>query len=452
VDKDYLGFISYTRFDDEHNSRIISNSKIRLENEIRSQTGIPYPLFQDVTNIDAGDDWDNTIKKALDASKVFIAFITPSFFASPACIKELEYYFSLLENGEVYRKIIPIYLTSCKCLSAESNKLLETIFKIQYEDWRYLRNTSSDSAEFKESIFKLGCKISGLHIFTNRTDQEKVLLDATSSEAEDKTTMHSSIKKEKFPNEAKNDFSKLIPHYYSMNAISYGELSNGNHEDAIIFSKSNDMATNVTVVIYNEAEKKPFVIYSALFEDSFVEASFETISRHNQKILIIRGLSGSGRYLHYVVLGYVDGILKILLERNSIYDGSIFISDRKLLEIMGRQGILFEWDGHTMLATQLLMQPIPPRNIFDKVVEYSILTDGTVHIECESIIHMQIGQSLQINRTNTGIVERILYSGNGVLEYINSSATAVRQGTTSIQIIPGGYDWEKALTLTIIVE
>ena len=452
MNDNYLAFISYTRFDDEHNSWLISNSKKRLENEIKSQTGLPYPVFQDITNIATGDDWDNTIKKALDVSKVFIAFITPSFFASAACKKELEYYFLLLDNKDTSRKIIPIYLTSCECLSIENNELLEKIFKIQYEDWRFLRNTNSESVEFKESIFKLGCKILDLHFLANKTAPKSILVGAKSTEPGGRAAINDGRKKREFPNEAKNDFGKLVPFCYSINNVLYGDLSDGYYEDAVLFSKSNNMATNVTVATYSEAEKKPLTVYSALFEDSLVMASFGIISKYNLKILIISGLSGSGRYLHYVVIGFLDGVLQILLERNSIYDGSIVITDGKLLEMMGRQGISFEWDGQAMLATQLLMQPIFPHGPLDKVVEYSILDDGSVHIESDSTIHMQLGQCLKITRINNGIVERILYSNNGILEFIKGTTTAARRGTTSIQIIPGGYDWEKALTLTIIVE
>jgi hypothetical protein len=86
-------FLSYVRFDDKHEDGKISEIRERLSSEVRAQTGDEFPIFQDRNDIQWGENWESRIEDALDSSTFLIPVITPSFFKSPSCRKELERFF-----------------------------------------------------------------------------------------------------------------------------------------------------------------------------------------------------------------------------------------------------------------------------------------------------------------------------------------------------------------------
>ena len=50
-------FLSYTRFDDQHDGGAISEFRRRLASSVRAVTGEPFEIFQDVNGIGIGEHW-----------------------------------------------------------------------------------------------------------------------------------------------------------------------------------------------------------------------------------------------------------------------------------------------------------------------------------------------------------------------------------------------------------
>jgi cobaltochelatase CobT len=82
-------FLSYARFNDQHDDGQVTEFRERLGAEVRVQTGEEFPIFQDRNDIEWGQEWQKRIDEALDEVTLLVVIITPSFFRSPACRKEV---------------------------------------------------------------------------------------------------------------------------------------------------------------------------------------------------------------------------------------------------------------------------------------------------------------------------------------------------------------------------
>jgi parallel beta-helix repeat protein len=59
-------FMSYARFDDQHDDGQLTAFRERLAAEVRMQTGEKFLIFQDRTDIAWGENWQQRINQALD--------------------------------------------------------------------------------------------------------------------------------------------------------------------------------------------------------------------------------------------------------------------------------------------------------------------------------------------------------------------------------------------------
>jgi parallel beta-helix repeat protein len=82
-------FMSYVRFNDQHDDGQLSQFRERLCAEVRVQTGQEFAIFQDRNDIAWGQNWRQRIDEALDAVTLLLVIITPSLFYSPPCRAEV---------------------------------------------------------------------------------------------------------------------------------------------------------------------------------------------------------------------------------------------------------------------------------------------------------------------------------------------------------------------------
>jgi TIR domain len=83
------GFLSYVQTDDEDDNGRISALADDLRAQYRMQTGEKFELFVDRESIQWGEAWEHRIENAIAGTTFFIPVITPSYFQSRACRKEL---------------------------------------------------------------------------------------------------------------------------------------------------------------------------------------------------------------------------------------------------------------------------------------------------------------------------------------------------------------------------
>jgi F-box protein 11 len=103
-------------------------------------------VFQDRDDIAWGEAWQQRIDNAIDATSFLIPVITPAYFKSAPCRRELRRF--LRREKKLRRKdlIFPLYYVACPELDdkavAARNTLAKAIARHNYTDWRELRLAS----------------------------------------------------------------------------------------------------------------------------------------------------------------------------------------------------------------------------------------------------------------------------------------------------------------------
>jgi F-box protein 11 len=156
-------FLSYVRFDDEHEDGRLSEFRKRLSGEVRVQTGEEFPIFQDRNDISWGQNWQKRIDESIDHSTFLICILTPGFFKSDACRKEVERFIERekkLGRGDL---ILAVYYVECLELrdkkQIEKSKIAKLVSARQYVDWRELRFEPFTSAEAGKSLAQIARQI-----------------------------------------------------------------------------------------------------------------------------------------------------------------------------------------------------------------------------------------------------------------------------------------------------
>jgi hypothetical protein len=154
-----VGFFSYSRSDDEHSGRALSQLRGRIHDELRLQLGRDVRLWQDTAAIPHGTLWEHEIKRAISESAFFIPIVTPSAVTSPHCKFEFEAF--LKRESELLRNdlVFPILYIRVPALrneqQAHRDDVLNTIRARQYADWTKIRQDDVGSSTVGKQIERL---------------------------------------------------------------------------------------------------------------------------------------------------------------------------------------------------------------------------------------------------------------------------------------------------------
>jgi parallel beta-helix repeat protein len=156
-------FLSYVRDEDEHEEGRITDLRKRLEGEIRLYTGRKeFTIFQD-RELAWGEQWQARIEQVLDGSTFFIPILTPRFFASGPCRKELERF--LRREKQLGRQdlILPIYYVDTSAFNDPARRatddLAAAIAARQYVDWRELRHEPRTDPRVGKTLAQMAQKV-----------------------------------------------------------------------------------------------------------------------------------------------------------------------------------------------------------------------------------------------------------------------------------------------------
>ncbi len=108
IPENTIGFLSYARRDDEYNKDIITKLRGLLEQETSSRLGQDVRIFQDTQDISWGVRYLTEIGKQLGKVPFFIPVLSPSYFQSNYCIKELKAFLKLERTARLDKHILPI--------------------------------------------------------------------------------------------------------------------------------------------------------------------------------------------------------------------------------------------------------------------------------------------------------------------------------------------------------
>jgi hypothetical protein len=156
-------FMSYARFDDQHDDGQLTTFRERLAAEVRMQTGEKFLIFQDRTDIAWGENWQHRINQALDTVTLLLVIITPGFFRSPHCRDEVQQFLERERQLGRDDLILPVYYVSTPEVDdparREADPLAATLAARQHVDWRELRFEPVTSPAARRAIAQLATRM-----------------------------------------------------------------------------------------------------------------------------------------------------------------------------------------------------------------------------------------------------------------------------------------------------
>lgn len=156
-------FMSYARFNDQHDNGRLTQFRERLSGEVQTQTGKEFPIFQDRKDIVWGQAWQQRINATLETVTLLIAIITPSFFESDACREEVERFLGREHKLGRQDLILPVYYVSTPELDEparrDADRLARVLASRQFTDWRDLRFEPFTSPVVCKAIAQLASRM-----------------------------------------------------------------------------------------------------------------------------------------------------------------------------------------------------------------------------------------------------------------------------------------------------
>jgi hypothetical protein len=151
------GFWSYVHKDDKAEGGRI----IQLAQDLKEQYEMiaceEIDLFVDREDLRWGQAWREAIDLQLESVAFFIPIITPQFFRSSECRRELSTVASHAESYGVEDLILPIIYLYPQDFNDEDNEdvLVNLIKSLNWEDWTKNRFRNLDDGEYRKDVFRL---------------------------------------------------------------------------------------------------------------------------------------------------------------------------------------------------------------------------------------------------------------------------------------------------------
>jgi parallel beta-helix repeat protein len=159
-------FLSYARLDDRHEGGRLTEFCRRLSGAVSIHIGEEFDIFQDRNDIQWGEQWQQRIEKSLDSTTFLIPILTPGFFKSTYCYKELERFLDREKQLGLSDLILSVYYVDCPILSdkgkLETDLVVKTLASRQYADWREFRFMPLTSLQVRKTLDNLGQRIARL--------------------------------------------------------------------------------------------------------------------------------------------------------------------------------------------------------------------------------------------------------------------------------------------------
>jgi hypothetical protein len=156
-----VGFWSYVHADDTAEGGRIK----QLANDLREQyallTGEAIDIFVDQDALAWGDNWREKIDSSLALILFFIPVITPRYFLSSQCRRELQEFARGSERLGVRELVLPLVYVDVPALHEESSvdEAVVLVKTYQWEDWRELRFEEVTSGSYRRAVAALAQRL-----------------------------------------------------------------------------------------------------------------------------------------------------------------------------------------------------------------------------------------------------------------------------------------------------
>lgn len=172
----YQGFWAYVHKDDKAEQGRISRLAKDVVAQYEMLTGESIELFLDKDALEWGDKWRDKIDDTLASVAFFIPVITPRYFMSPECRRELQYFARKADNLGIRELVLPLHYVDVSALNDEivQDDLIALVQDFQWEDWRDLRFTDITSEAYRRGVSKLASRL----VAANKHAEEASIAEA----------------------------------------------------------------------------------------------------------------------------------------------------------------------------------------------------------------------------------------------------------------------------------
>lgn len=155
---DLMGFYSYVHADDENDLGRVTDLGRDIVGELKAITGDDdLELFLDRDGLHQGDQWRDTVDETLSNVAFFIPIITPRFFRSVECRRELQFFADKAEMLGISEIILPIlYIDFSEIHDKDStDPLIQMIQRVHWEPWFDIRPEGRASSNYRKGVGRL---------------------------------------------------------------------------------------------------------------------------------------------------------------------------------------------------------------------------------------------------------------------------------------------------------
>jgi hypothetical protein len=124
-------------------------------------TGETIDMFLDKDAINWGEAWREKVDEGLATVAFFVPVITPRYFRSPECRRELQFFARKAQSLGVTELVLPLLYVDDPSLHEDKPKdeLVELIRTFQWVDWRQLRFEERASAAYRRNVSELAARL-----------------------------------------------------------------------------------------------------------------------------------------------------------------------------------------------------------------------------------------------------------------------------------------------------
>lgn len=156
------GFWSYVHKDDAAMHGAIRRLAEHVKDEYELLSGgSALELFFDGASLKWGDNWRDRIQKALEDTTFLIPIITPRFFKSEECRRELMVFSEKADQLGLQSLIMPLYFADVRALEDREtgDAAVQLIASRQHEDWRTLRFLDETVQPYRIAVNRLATRL-----------------------------------------------------------------------------------------------------------------------------------------------------------------------------------------------------------------------------------------------------------------------------------------------------
>jgi len=183
------GFWSYVRADDQAEHGRISQLARDVAEQYQLLTAETISLFLDRDAIQWGENWRDTVDASLASVAFFIPVLTPRYFMSSECRRELQYFARKAEGLGMKDLVLPLLYVDFPLLHANppQDDLVTLVRTFQWEDWQHARFCEPMSERYRRAVARLASRL----VEANRWADEIEASRATQAQAHPETTEES---------------------------------------------------------------------------------------------------------------------------------------------------------------------------------------------------------------------------------------------------------------------